>query len=301
LTVLHIMGIGWSGSSALLDYLFYEGLIVGVNGENPSETRLFNKSAFPLNFILQYQNEFDYIDDICVASLITGGRINYSNSVVKEFLHEWFQGARPRGNQKNFHTLSDYEIFNTINNIFENPCRIRTKEFTKKYSELIKKLINLILSSSNKVMTFNQDPTFTNVEKTILFEESTQVVFFRDPKDIIAERLNLNHHNNRTLFFISLIKHIHKSYHKMLSLIIENKIIGVSFERFILDNEYRQNLISNLGFIVNNDSNENVINRSFDMGDSKKNIGVYPNTLTKLEIFLVNIFCKKIYNKLLNF
>lgn len=183
-------------------------------------------------------------------------------------------------------TLNDLLNFGTVNWIkymlghlpkyrnFEKPIPVNSQSFQIRAKKLIENLffIDSKNESSDKAKIFDQAGSFwTPVSSTQYFNKDRKVVVVsRDPRDIYAQNIRLYGGNEDDFieYYNSIMSHISmEEWNKEM-------VLHVRFESFV--NNY-ENQSKELCSFLDIDP---IILSNYDPIDSRKNIGVYKNTIS---------------------
>jgi len=286
-----ITGLGWSGSSALIDFLHDQNLISGIKSDYPSETNLFNGRGSPKAFLLATKKSSTSIQNL--ISLINGETVSLSIENDSKGLKKFLEAVSEKNNNQRGHlSISVRELENIITN--EVNFNAETlNEFLTGYYNAIFQIATMSSVAVKKIIVFNNDLHLYHRSNKIFPHEGLRILFVRNVYDQIAERKKiLSQEGSKfrllkiTLIVINLSIKIHKLTFQNYSNKKRDNTLIVQFEDFIHYKELRDKLAILFG------ANEIIDTQCrFDADKSKLNINIGENYLKLLEKILVLFLC----------
>ena len=293
---LIIVGYGWSGSSAIIDYLYDKGLVCGFFMEYPGEAKILS-NRIPL-YLKELNNKFNVSDYNIYdfVALISAGRYGMNLALNRKYHEEFFKN-KPNyfGNQINIEESILIDIIR--NSVGEK--EITVNEVVKSYNLIVDGLLNELETNQSKLVVFNND---AHIYRNDSFYDLTgihKIIVFRNPLDQFTDRYifspgqNTSPNRTRNLFRFILVHNI-KLLITIYKTLIDDKLRLISFERFLFDENERERLFQSLNQAsVANVESERI--KRFEVEKSKKNVGLYKTRLTLLEVTLIYVFAWPLY------
>lgn len=302
-----VIGSGYSGSSALFDYLRGRGDI-----EDPFNSREFRLTHDPCglhelynsiynNYSLQLANSnIEYFEKN--AFRMYGNKYDFANGYInkKEYIKDFVEkitSIKYKGipgykfKEININKRVLLKLINLLVRYIKNrpikyyTIRIPVDEdiYINESVKLIDKIINDVMSSHCDNIAINQGGSFWNpVSTTKYFGDRKIIIVTRDPKDIYAE-MQYNGGSypkedvNKFISFYNLItSKINKKEWNNKSFVMK-----IRFEEFVYNYELNKKNIDNFLGIDNKHS-------SYCPYKSMQNIGIYNKILNENEIKKIN-------------
>jgi len=298
--IIHVIGFGWSGSSAILDALYDQEMTQGVTGHNyPLETALFRPKNSPLDFAKVYSQR-NRLDINGLLALYTGGRVGLNESLYKDEIENYLKRVSKKqitpGNSRNFDDIANSTLKDALS-VIVNKKTLTTEELIGNYYEITYELIKWYADETNKTILLNNDPHGRKLKQFQLFDpESIFVFVIREPLDMIVDRPRYKNMDSfgvkatlkRIKFSLSHAKIISKSlYNAMFIKRNKPESMFVSFESFVGNTKYRNNILQSLLKIETN----NIQYILFNPEDSKKNTNLHNKKMNFINKLIVKSFC----------
>lgn len=294
---IFVMGIGWSGSSSVVDFLYQNDYIVGVTGDYPEESKLLTGSESPLFFMNKFSGR-GMIDFYGFLALVTGGRLGLNKSKYEDELigyFGWLNKSKSRiMNSRNFIRINDDELVRVIEKYFPKNSVMNNSEFNKVYPTIIKNLMDFFVKKE-KVLCYNQDPNFFDLTKVIFKNNDYLIVVIRNPKDIIADNPSLlqDRPSLKRIAKVSImalnLRKIFKQIKIFQKKLLHKNLIVIKFENFIKKDRSYFELVNFLE-LEKKDLNTNGV--FFDRENSHKNINIAANRLGFFESVVISMLCE---------
>jgi hypothetical protein len=301
-----VIGAGWSGSGAVLDYLSGREDIASPFGEREFRIVGDPNGIFCLNNILKYSfsihNADHGIKELKKLLLNYNKSIRYSKDIfprndTKEFLKNIIQikykGAS--GYQIKQYPRLIKSLFNYLRKITNKKGRranffnlyypVSLEEFQSEAEIFINKVINANLPDNvnYKYCVINHGGTFWNPESSTIFYGDRRIILVtRDPRDVFVEMKRAG--NAYPAENVEIFSNWYKSMMQKINITEwkSEKVLHIKFEEFVNNFKNEKSKIDNfLGL------NEN-ISSTYNFEKSKKNIGKYKLNLTNEEINTLN-------------
>lgn len=305
-----IAGFGYSGSSAIVDYLYDCTNVTGFYMDYPSETNILNKKIVDdyIDFIenrkIQSLNIYD------IAMLVSGGSTGYLKAINFELnslfisnhlstiydkrmlriisemeLNEYYV----RRENPNIINLTE-EILDSIVKQHYPDEQIDVNKFKQNYIRFVELLLQSHSLFSSKTIIFNNDTHIWKKDSYFDVGYLGSILVFRNPLDQYARNLDMFDLYHLTLYrrLKFLIKFLFNYNYEILVATIyskKNNYFFISFEDFLLKENIRESIIKKLNLIKYTKSSSKV----FDINYSLKGINSYKNILPYYEIILIRI------------
>lgn len=293
---LIIVGYGWSGSSAIIDYLYDKGLICGFYMDYPGETKILNYAG-PVYFkMLNVKHSVIHFNMYDFVVLISGGRYGLEKSLNK-YYHKKFFRDNPRyvGDLLNIEEPVLVEIIKNSIGVKE----IGFHDVIENYNLIVDALLNKLESIETRIVTFNNDAHIYRNDSYYDLTDIHKILVYRNPLDQFTDRYiyspaeNTKPYRKINLVRFILIHNI-KLIVSIYKTLTDKKLKLISFERFLFDENEREKLFDSFyPTVISNDFKRRE-NRFF-LEKSRGNIGLYKTRLTLVEITLIYLFSWPLY------
>jgi len=313
--IIIVSGYGSSGSSALVDFLYDSGCVIGFGNNYPQETKVLHHGI--LNGLKDlFISGTHYFNASDFTYLISGGKFSFENAhnksqlesiINQSLLNSKMQKKRSypnemilkekiinRVNKNEFFDL-DEALINSITNQYLPKKFISVEEIIDIYGKIIMDLIKVQIISENKIMLFNNDMHTYKKNSLIVIENSLHISVYRNGVDQYARKKYLD----------MIATNEHKINQSLISFIIEYNLTLLMTMLFYIRNFRLYYVISFESFLLKKDMREkikNLINCSskeqdkyFDLEYSLRNIKIPRKSLGFIDRFILNITTKPIY------
>lgn len=289
------MGMGWSGSSAIIDAMVDQINVKGINNGYPTETSLFGKKSCPLNYLNKF-TQSNRLDKQGLLATLTRGTRGLESSIYKKELIPWFNRLDKREimelNNENFSILRDGDIYNIFDNILGSNATYEVDHIYEKYYYLLASLLRETKLKQKSNLVLNNDPSLSGYMKInkMLPEEykSENIVVHRNMYDMLNDyvsRLSGTSKINKKKLILRQSKKKLRYGHYINS--NSSKFFTVKFEKFIESYEYRNKLLKIFNAKYNEEDEELFIPK-----DSIKNINMDLKSLSTIDRLIIKWFDK---------
>ena len=295
MNILAFSGMGSSGKTAIIDFLYSNNLITGLFNNYPNESALVNTVNSLISFLHLYKDK-KFTSEI-IFYILSGGkellidlnRLEKANSfIIKDPLSNNLNLGRNINNLN-----SDFIFFEDFYSIFYSIFEVGSEYEYERVIELGLRFLNdisLSIWSQNKTIVLHNDPHhrsyYISHERKFLSKINNliHIVTIRNPHDIVYERLNINKYFNENVN--DIYKSLFKQYSALLVLLVlkffNKKFFIISFE----DTLSTKGLISFTNkFFNNNIDSINFSNKIFDLNKSLENVNIYKRLRLKKTFF----------------
>lgn len=297
-----IAGLGWSGSSALVDYLFDKNFVVGYMSDYPEETRILNyKSTEELYEIIQSIKELE----LQKAEI-------FNHFTNKSFVYSNYNGKRKISRHNNIRTHKHYKVketykklkeysddYNSINIDTDKVIQIISKklikiitnklDFIRIYNEILFEIITYRSESKSKIVLFNNDFRFWDRKSIANLNDFKKIIVYRNPLDQIGDSLYTKH--EYPIFKRQIILAKFMLFYpyvtikiSLMKIFFKKAIHIISFESFLKDIKIKKYVDSLVGC-----KTETFISNRFDNEASLKNIYSPRSKLSKFHLVLLTL------------
>jgi len=294
---ISIIGSGYSGSSAIYEYLVLTGLF-----HDPFPNKEFSLCYDPgglmdINYVIEKKSLIDnhnfiynrfkqnirfYVDKLSISK-------TEKNSKLEEILERYLNNlvATSYNGQTSFMNYNQSKLKNFLNKFFfkfnkSKNDKIFIFKSLQNFNKINKKLFfQLFLDSKNNIddIILDQGGLYSNpLSSTKYYQNPYCIIVDRDPRDIYVEfkfksafSYPKNDVNNFCEFYINQKKSINLKEHS------SDKILKINFENFILENKKS---VLELADFLDKDPNLLLNNINFDLDKSKKNIYKYKSLIS---------------------
>lgn len=292
---LIIAGLGWSGSSAVIDFLFDQGIVRGFYIDYPDETTILHSTV--INILLDLHTKYGVNDYNAYdfAFLMSGGRYGLDKARNKEYFSDNIINII-RKNKKIL--LEEQFLVNVIKSEFQDEY-IKFHEIKVKYIAVVKKLCLDLETSNDKIILFNNDAHAYNNDSFFELNDYLKIIVYRNPLDQFTDRVILrkykNYHLKRTrvLLAFAIVNNV-RLIKSFIFSIIDKNTMYFTFEQFLDDPTFSVKIIKFISKKQNLQETK-VSKRRFDKERSKGNINIHKGELSLYETLILNIFALPVY------
>ena len=298
--IAHISGLGWSGSSALVDFLFDQSIITGIKSEYPSETSLFDGFGSLIDFYSK--KGYVPLNRITLNSILSGGDVD--SLISKEFIKSdeynkyLSSSSKVNKNLGGIFFLSDEKIL-VASESLQHDSQSNKKKSIKLYFKFLYSLAELTNLTTQKVVVFDNDPHIQSPVTKMLPRESIKILIVRNPGDQISHMISETNidfskptqrlkKTLRASILLSL-RLIYLSFKSFRIRFSEDTLI-ILFEDFVNSSELRKQLLT---LFVDTNISLNTVR--FNPESSAKGIGISKLKLNYLEKLFIAILCNPPY------
>jgi len=306
INLISISGLGWTGSSVIIDFLYQNELVIGLNNDYPTEMILFDRKYSLFDFLVfmeRNQIPINSIDHNLLISVLSLGHLKFDkidNELVSSFFKELELNKYP--SILDYSLIPDiYEtsIINALDKFKDSLYRNKKKFIEFLFFDLLEKCSN----SFDKTICLNNDPSYKNLilsRSNLLFRE---YIIIRNPLDTIADRIRYDNisFGLRRISYTSLSAMLLTwQYFRILLLSMFSKKRVLFFEELVLDD----NVMFIIANYISHNSSIDELNYSgthYNKAFSAMNINIYKSILSKIEISIIYFTAYVIYkvNRLL--
>lgn len=255
-----ISGLGWSGSSAIIDYLFDKGCVTGFMSKYPEETRIINRrllDRFLKKLPKRKTTEYNKYD---ILALITKGNFGLKESLnqkkIESTLDDLFHSHKYVVKDSYFKKKSDnfseinFDIDFLLNSIekFLVTGDYSRENFKRTYIKSVENMISHINISSGKSILFNNDVNLWKKSTYFNINNYSKFIVFRNPLDQFSEGINLKYNYSGIkkiiiMFKFALFFSVVSIKITLLKYIFKCELNIISFEDFLNDVSLREKII----------------------------------------------------------
>lgn len=282
-----VTGLGWSGSSALIDFFYDQKVVTGFNSDYPDETKYLKKKSYgdPKTFFGNKRRYLE-INKYDLIAILSGGEKGIETAINKNKIIQIFNKFEKIKNKidvSNIRILDYTSKFVGDSSIFFNGYR----EFTYFYEKFLKMLIYSLKKEKNKYTLFNNDVYLHERDNFIKINEALKIIVYRNPFDQYSDKKQ----SYKISGFIDssklLLHFLFLSYKQAFLIAKNNNSIDylINFESLVMDVDYRNELFKKFFQLESDDLNYN----KFRPEESKKNIYKPRENLIHIEKILLFI------------
>lgn len=297
---LIIAGYGWSGSGAIVDFLFDREIVCGFYRDYPNETKVLSKDILDYLILLNKRYGVEKYNAYDLLVLITGGNFGYEYALNNSFHNSFFNnkdGFNGSGVfRKNRKSIINQTFLNDVSENLVGDGEFGIDKLTHFYKLLMNSIVNELEETQQRVILFNNDVHLYNNDSYFDFRDYHKILVYRNPLDQFVDKEVITRELKKYSFerFCSLFKFVLSYNVKVLLTIIrilrDKNIVLISFERFVRDEDTRDNLVH----LFNKKVEPYHVNR-FDTNTSIKNIGIYKRKLSIAEVVLIYVMAYPAY------
>jgi len=315
-----IAGYGFSGSSAIIDFLSDYDCFTGFYLSYPSETKVISGALLRELERMIVENNIILLNKFDLFAMISGGMIGLEESINKviitkllnlklnkkksKIISKMIIESEPEqtivGQRKNKnHTDITLEILDECYSRLDLPEEFSADEVRYIYLNFVLKLIENRNETSQKLIIFNNDAHIYNRDSALNISNFFKYLVFRNPLDQYYTILSVNGMSelkplNRTKMLLRFtIGYISKSLKTIRELMINPSIHLIGFEEFLNNNLFRESILKGLKC-----NNQSKVRSHFRLDYSLSNIGVYKGHLSPVEVTVIFLCCYPIYKLL---
>lgn len=289
LTPIIVAGFGWSGSSAIIDFLFDLGSFEGFGREYPGETKILNKvivddleSFFEKKLINKIKiNDF--------LALMSGGHFGLEDNINEKILLTKIDLYEK--NKIIFEADLSFWIYISLK--FKDLVITKIEDIKIEYIRIIKIVFDY-LSHKEKICIFNNDVHIHNNDSHLDLRFFNKILVFRNPLDQYSEKKekSMRFKSNRFKLIIHVLHYNKSLVNSLMKKKKDNNLKIVNFENFILKKKYREDLLKTIDYIKYNHQERN---NYFNPSKSINNIRIPREELNLFEKLIISISCYPIY------
>lgn len=306
--IITISGLGSSGSSAIIDYLYDNTNITGFFMDYPSETSILNSSFLGDFYNFFKENSDTKINIYDLVLYLTGGQIGQTKSQNSTLVLQFVSN--------NLDSNYNQHKLDLINNLKKNEHILLRKN--KNIINISDEIIDSIIARHFKELNYNLNQFLINYEKLVkllLLQCKYPVIFNNDidlwvnnnlieiecNKSLLVIRYPLDQYLRSSLFVVNkskmykLFRFIIEFNYKAIKIIIslKKKLIIINFEDFLKSQELRESIIEYLQLDTKIKNT-----RLFNLNYSLQGIRSYIGKLSLFEVIALKIFTLPAYKLL---
>lgn len=280
-----VAGMGWSGSSALIDWLYDQKMIIGFKNDYPSETKYIQNFYYEYLSNIFNDKKYIQINFYDISSILTGGMVGLQDAINSTELSKMFSQIKKN---KNAIEILDKSWSMVLKSIFKEKKIITFKDF-KSFMEFYKDLILKIIFKKNhitkKYVLFNNDSHLYNSDHIIDISSSINIVVYRNPLDQYVDQKSAKKIQGFCKTILFLLKFLLTNSIRTVKILTKKSIYLkiINFEKFVTDDSYRNNIFNQIF-----NEKPSIFNYSrFSPEKSVKNIFIHRKRLHFYERYII--------------